>query len=72
MQILGSPLDVRLWHLASIRTEALNGRCWGHSGHWPTFALKDSVANDPTATSGLIGVKPCCVPFLTRRPVAKC
>ena len=34
----------RDWHLALIRTDALNGRYWGHSGHWSALAWNALVA----------------------------
>lgn len=43
----------RLWQLASIRNDALNGRYRMHSRHWPALALNGSVANDPSATYGV-------------------
>jgi len=36
-----------IWHIASIRTRALNGRYWTKSGHWSARALNSSVVNDP-------------------------
>jgi hypothetical protein len=42
--------NCREWHLASIRTDAVNGRYWRHSGHWSALALNASVAIDPKQT----------------------
>jgi hypothetical protein len=42
--------NVGYWHLASIRARALNGRYWGHSGHWSARARDGSAAIDPSAT----------------------
>ena len=35
------------WHIASIRTQASNGRYRRYSGHYSALALNGSVANDP-------------------------
>jgi hypothetical protein len=40
--------NVCLWHIASIRAHALNGRYWMHSGHWSALARNASAANDPS------------------------
>jgi len=45
-------MKIQNWHIASIRTYALNGRYWTHSGPWWALARNGAVANDPTATSG--------------------
>ena len=43
-------MKIENWHIASIRTDALNGRYWSHSGHWWALARNGAVANDPKRT----------------------
>ena len=52
----GDGLPVHTWPFALFRTHALNDRSWSKNGHRAAQAQNPSVAFDPKATFGLIGV----------------
>jgi hypothetical protein len=45
--------EVRSWPIAPDRGLQFFGRCWEHSGHWPTLEPEGSVAIDPTRKSSV-------------------